>query len=465
MLRILKQYYPIRNFVFLFGEGFAIYCSVIIATWMVIGDTVSAPFIFNRKAGLITMVCLICLYYNDFYDLKITHNLSELVIRLLQALGVASIILAGIYYIYPGTIVSPHAYIISIIIAILLTFFWRIGYYLVLEYGIFNQKIALMGSGDLAKNIYHEIHDKRECGYEIKALISEINPNQELNENKPGRTILLNNDCNLLKKELSNLGVKKIIVALQEKRNRFPLKELLDCRVAGINVIDGNSFFETLTGKLFVEQINPGWLIYSKGFRHSHLKRVLKRMMDIIVSAVMILLFLPLIVFLVIIIKIESVGPAFFSQERIGEKRIPYRIYKFRSMIDDAERQSGPKWAEDNDQRLTRVGKFIRQWRIDEIPQLWNVFKGEMSFVGPRPEREFFVEKLEKRIPYYGKRFTVKPGLTGWAQVSYGYGSSVEDAIEKLNYELFYIKNMSIFMDLVIILRTIKIVLFNKGAR
>jgi len=173
----------------------------------------------------------------------------------------------------------------------------------------------------------------------------------------------------------------------------------------------------------------------------------------------------PLIVFLMIIIKIDSRGPILFSQERVGEKRKPYQIYKFRSMIDDAERQSGPKWAEDDDPRTTRVGQLIRKWRLDEIPQLWNVLKGDMSFVGPRPEREFFVKELDKRIPYYGKRFTIKPGLSGWAQVSYGYGSSVEDAIEKLNYDLFYIKNMSIFMDLVIIVRTVKTVLFGKGAR
>jgi len=465
MLRILQQYYPIRNVVFLLGEGFVIYCSVIIATLMVTGNIVSVPFIFNRKAALITMICLICLYYNDLYDLKITHNLAELMIRLLQSLGISSIILAGIYYIYPGTIVSPRAYIISIIIAILLIFIWRITYYLILENGIFNQKIALIGSGDLAKNIYNEICETKDCGYEIKLLISEISPNQELNENNTVPTIRLNDGSNLFKKETSNLNIKKIIVALKEKRNCFPLKALLDCRVGGIDVIDGNSFYEMLTGKLSVEQINPGWLIYSEGFRHSHLKRLLKRTIDIIISFAMILLLLPLIVFLAIIIKMGSKGPAIFSQERVGEKRKSYRMYKFRSMIDDAERQSGPKWAEDDDPRTTRVGKFIRKWRLDEIPQLWNVLKGDMSFVGPRPEREFFVNELEEKIPYYSKRFTVKPGLTGWAQVSYGYGSSVGDATEKLKYELFYIKNMSIFMDLVITLRTIKTVLFGKGAR
>ncbi len=212
-------------------------------------------------------------------------------------------------------------------------------------------------------------------------------------------------------------------------------------------MIDGNSFYETLTGKLSVEQMNPGWLIYSEGFRHSHLKRLSKRGLDIVISVVMSVLLLPLSVLLAIIIKLESKGPVLLS------------------MVDRAESQSGPKWAEDDDPRITRVGKFFRKWRLDEIPQLWNVLKGDMSFVGPRPERDFFIKELEKEIPYYGKRFTVKPGLTGWAQVSYGYGSSVEDAVEKLNYEMFYIKNMSIILDFVIILRTVKTVLFGRGAR
>jgi lipopolysaccharide/colanic/teichoic acid biosynthesis glycosyltransferase len=174
---------------------------------------------------------------------------------------------------------------------------------------------------------------------------------------------------------------------------------------------------------------------------------------------------LPLMIVTAILIKIDSKGPVIFSQNRVGEKGKLYRIHKFRSMVHDAEKLSGPVWAQNDDDRVTRVGKFIRTWRIDELPQLWNVLKGDMSFVGPRPEREFFVKKLEELIPYYSVRFTVKPGITGWAQVSYGYGASVQDAVEKLNYDLFYIKNMTNLMDLMIVLRTIKIVLFGRGAR
>jgi len=245
----------------------------------------------------------------------------------------------------------------------------------------------------------------------------------------------------------------------------FPIKELLECRVAGINVLDGNTFYEMLKGKLSVNAINPSWLIFSQGFHKPAYQRILKRLMDLFISSSIMVLFSPLFVLVAILIKAESKGPTFFSQERMGEKMKPYQVLKFRSMIEDAEQHSGPMWAEEDDDRITRIGRIIRRARIDEMPQVWNVFKGEMSFVGPRPERQFFVKQLIKKIPYFQERFTVKPGITGWAQINYGYGASEEDAIEKLNYDLFYIKNMSILMDLVIIFRTVRIVLFGTGAR
>ena len=208
-----------------------------------------------------------------------------------------------------------------------------------------------------------------------------------------------------------------------------------------------------------------GWLIFSEGFKKSHIRRVIKYILDLILSVILLIILLPVIITTAILIKIDSKGPVIFSQERVGQKKKIYWIYKFRSMVPDAEKQSGPEWAKENDNRVTHVGKFIRKWRIDEIPQILNVIKGDMSFVGPRPEREYFVNKLEGVIPYYRERFAVKPGITGWAQVSYGYGASVKDAVEKLNFDLFYIKNLSTLMDLMIIFCTVKTVLLSKGSR
>jgi exopolysaccharide biosynthesis polyprenyl glycosylphosphotransferase len=220
-----------------------------------------------------------------------------------------------------------------------------------------------------------------------------------------------------------------------------------------------------LAGRLYVEQLNPGWLVFSEGFDRSLLQTVSKRMADILLSLVSLIVLMPFLLLTALLIKLDSAGPVFFTQERVGMRRKIFTIYKFRSMASDAEAKSGPVWAQTDDDRVTRIGRFIRPSRIDELPQLWNVLKGEMSIVGPRPEREFFVKQLTELIPYYIERYTVKPGITGWAQVNYPYGSSVEDAVTKLNYDLFYIKNASMIMDLMILMRTVKIVLSGKGGR
>ena len=329
---------------------------------------------------------------------------------------------------------------------------------------MFNQRIILLGSGDLIKHIQQEILERKDCGYTVAVYIPECIEDADLSG--LGKVpILCKKKFDGLYDIAQTLKIEKIVVSFREKRNALPVKELLKCRLAGLDILEGDSFYENLTGKLVVEQITPSWLIFSGGFQKSVTRRFLKRSVDLILSFSMLIFVLPLILLLAVLIKIDSRGPVIFSQERVGEKRKIYRVHKFRSMTENAERDSGPVWAKEQDERVTRVGRIIRKLRIDEIPQLWNVLKGEMSFVGPRPERPFFVEDLEKIIPYYRERFTVKPGITGWAQVKYGYGATVEDAIEKLNYDLFYIKNMSTLMDLMIVLRTFKIVLFGVGAR
>ncbi len=462
MLRFFKQYYPVRNALFVFGEGIFIFLSVIVASRLLLGnDNTIFHQVLLLKALLITITCQACLFYNDLYDLKITDTFAELGIRLLQALGASAIILALIYFVFPNCIISEGIFIVSIAFVIVMIVSWRIGYTKILSLGLFNQKIMLLGSSDIAKEICTQILDKKDCGYEIANVITKRHWDDQ---NLPkGINLIHQNAYEDICEIADQARVRKIIVALKEKRGTLPVNELLRCRVRGIEVLEGNSFYEMLTGKLIVESINPGWLIFSQGFQKSTTQKLIKRTVDLIVSLTMLVLLMPLIAIVAIIIILDSKGPVLFSQERIGENRKPYMVHKFRSMKTDAEKSTGPVWAKDNDDRVTRIGHFIRKWRIDEIPQLWNVLKGEMSFVGPRPEREHFIKELEEIIPYYGERFSVKPGLTGWAQVSYGYGASVEDAIEKLNYDLFYIKNMSILMDMMIIARTVKTVIFGHG--
>jgi sugar transferase (PEP-CTERM system associated) len=416
------------------------------------------------KILLITVVCQICLYYSELYDFKITVSVKELGLRLVQALGFAAIALAIIYLFVPKAIVGTSTFLIGTGFIIIIIVSWRFCYTLVLNRGLFNQKIILLGSEDLVREIKHEITGRKDCGYTIIAEIPESNRKSD-SADSDNPTAFCGQRYEGLSDHARLRGIEKIIVAIKEKRNNFPTKELLKCRVAGIEIIDGNSFYEMLTGKLIVNAINPSWLIFSEGFRSSRTRRVVKRSVDLILAFIGLIIFLPLMGIIAVLVKLDSKGPVIFSQERIGQKGKIYSIHKFRSMICDAEKECGPVWAGNDDSRITRVGKIIRKWRFDEIPQLWNVLKGDMSFVGPRPEREYFVEDLQKTIPFYRERLTVKPGLTGWAQVCYSYGSSVEDAIEKLNYDLFYIKNLSFLMDLMIVLRTIKIVLFRKGAR
>jgi len=414
------------------------------------------------KVFLVTVTIQIIFYYNELYEIKTVDTFGELGIRLCQGLGFASIFFAAIYFIFPETIIGRGVFILSIGFVFIFVGVWRFGYMLILNHGLLNRKIAILGSGQISRQIIQEIRDKKDIGYYLSAVI--MNNSDDVNNKLFNGINVMRSHQNLCQ-TAKKLDVKDIVVALDEKRGLFPIKELLECRVAGINVLDGNTFYEMLKGKLSVNAINPSWLIFSQGFHKPAYQRILKRLMDLFISSSIMVLFSPLFVLVAILIKAESKGPTFFSQERMGEKMKPYQVLKFRSMIEDAEQHSGPMWAEEDDDRITRIGRIIRRARIDEMPQVWNVFKGEMSFVGPRPERQFFVKQLIKKIPYFQERFTVKPGITGWAQINYGYGASEEDAIEKLNYDLFYIKNMSILMDLVIIFRTVRIVLFGTGAR
>ncbi|MEP6868562.1 MAG: TIGR03013 family XrtA/PEP-CTERM system glycosyltransferase, partial [Novosphingobium sp.] len=268
-----------------------------------------------------------------------------------------------------------------------------------------------------------------------------------------------------LNRFVENLGVSEVVLALEERRNALPLKDLLRIKTAGVHVNDFSSFIERETGRVDLDTVNPSWLIFSDGFSSGRaVSSFAKRMFDVIASALLLTLTLPLIVLFALIVKLDSKGPAFFRQTRVGLFGVPFSVIKLRSMRTDAE-EDGAQWASKDDPRTTRVGRFIRKVRIDELPQTWSVLKGEMSFVGPRPERPEFVSELEEHMPYYAERHMVKPGITGWAQINYPYGASIEDSRHKLEYDLYYAKNYTPFLDLLILLQTLRVVLWHEGAR
>ena len=464
MLRLFKQNYPIRNLFFFLGEGFFISFSIMFAySFKSYFESGNFDLTFLNKTLLITFVIQTCLYYAGLYSIDSILRVKDICLRILQSLGTAVILLSLIYFLLPQFVVRSDIFFLSLIILYMFILTWRLVYNEILRRGLFDKKMIVIGADGLAQKIINDVNSKKDCGYNIACIVLEKYHKGTIRDARS--PIIRKNkykDLNVLAKKMK---IETIVVAIKEKRNNLPITELLKCRIDGIEIIDGNSFYEMLKGKLDVTQINPGWLIFSDGFKKSRITVLSKRIVDILISLILILLLSPLLLIVALLIKVDTKGPVLFFQERVGKDKRSYSVVKFRSMFVDAEKESGPVWADSDDCRVTKVGRITRALRIDEIPQIWNVLKGEMSFVGPRPERAFFVAELEKQIPYYNERFSVKPGITGWAQINYDYSASLEETVEKLNYDLFYIKNMSIFMDIMIIFKTIKTVIFRQGAR
>lgn len=463
IIRIFELYIPIRKIAFFFLESAFIAGIVILGTYLrFLGDPISPyPYEYLILKVLLIVACVqLSLYYFDLYDLKVYRSNIELGIRLLQSLGVSSIFLAFLYYLFPFLIISRGIYLISLCFVGLVIVSWRFIYNYILRTRQLDQRIMIIGSGPLAKSIASEIVERMDSGFKIIGFITD---NPEKVGEKLVNPSILGDQSQILDIAIRE-KVDRIIVAMEERRGKFPETQLLACKMRGIPVEEGIAFYEHLTGRMQVESLHPSFLIFSDGFKKSELTLWAKRVTGFTLSSIGLILLSPLILAVAILIKIDSQGPVFYKQERVGRGGKIFNLLKFRSMVENAE-TNGPVWAENDDKRVTRVGRWIRKWRIDEVPQMLNVVKGDMSFVGPRPERPYFVATLKKEIPFYDQRFSVKPGLTGWAQIKYRYGASKEDALEKLKYDLYYIKNLSSFFDLLIIFETIKVVLFGKGAR
>jgi len=465
MIRLFRQYFSISPLVFVIGEGLLIYGAVFLAAYIIFDmdlELLSLQPIIWLKILLVTITTQVSLFFNDLYEKKIGDNYIDLSTRLIQSIGITSILLAIVYFLFPSVMIGRWIFFISLIFLLFFLVSWRLLYFLFIRRKLFSERVIILGSSELARDIVHEIATRNDLSYDVSSLIAQKKDRDTRNTFKG---ISVHSGFENISDVAEAENVKNIIIALDEMRGTLPLKELLQCKVRGINIIDGKSFYEMITGKLMVEKINPSWLIFSDGFVKSRMARFVKRMIDVTAASLGLIILLPFMALVALCIKLDSRGPVLFSQERLSENRKTFNLLKFRSMKVNAEEKSGPVWASANDPRITRVGTILRRLRIDEFPQMWNVLKGDMSFVGPRPEREFFVQELVKKIPYYGERFTVKPGITGYAQVLYPYGASEKDALEKLKYDLYYIKNMSLVLDLMVIFKTLKIVVLGRGAR
>jgi sugar transferase (PEP-CTERM system associated) len=415
------------------------------------------------KALLIVVVCQLSLYYADLYDLRGVGGVRDLTARLIEALGATSLILAGIYFMAPNWIVGRGVFLISVLFMVTLVVGWRIAFAWVTQRVAPRERLLLVGTNGAAVDLARELFERRqELGVEIVGFVDPDPTRLGMAVLNPGVIGAIDDIPQLV----STLNVDRVVVSLADARGKLPMDRLLDIRLdSGVTFDHLASVYEEYTGKIAVENLRPSWLIFSEGFRKTRLLMTAKRALDILFSAAGLVIGAPIMLAVAVAVRVTSRGPVLYHQRRVGRHGREFTAHKFRTMRDDAERGTGPVWSPVNDTRVTPIGGFLRRTRLDEMPQLWNVLLGEMSFVGPRPERPEFVQQLTERIPFYGQRHVLKPGLTGWAQVRYTYGASVEDAIEKLQYDLYYIKNLSIALDFVIVLETIKTVITWKGAR
>ncbi|MBA3442152.1 MAG: TIGR03013 family PEP-CTERM/XrtA system glycosyltransferase [Pyrinomonadaceae bacterium] len=457
--------FNVRTLLLVVAEAALLYGSVVAAAYIRLGIEDARVELFLKyglhKAVIATIFCLSAFYLYDLYDFVVMHNRRELVLRLIQALGFAWVALAGVFYVAPELMIGRGVTLISSLLALMLMVCWRISIHWLMGHPSLGERILIIGSGDNAIEIAREALERRDAGYRIIGFV----------DNKPElvgqslfnpRVIGLTTD---LEEIVRREKVDRVVVALGEQRGQLPMQQLLDLSLSGdVAIDDCASFFEKLTGRVHLEMMRPSWLIFTPRKRKARISGFVRAVSHRGLALVGAVVSLPIAIITAILIKLDSPGPVLYSQERVGKNDRVFKVLKFRSMRTDAEK-NGPVWANSADNRVTRVGRIIRKIRVDEIPQFWNILKGEMSFIGPRPERPHFVAQLADEIPYYEQRHLVAPGLTGWAQIKYPYGSSIEDARQKLQYDLYYIKNQTLLLDAMILFETVKTILFGRGAR
>jgi sugar transferase (PEP-CTERM system associated) len=469
VLKISNHYVSKIVFVLLFVEVLVLLGAAYVGAavrFMELGQPVGLPNIesldhFFTSAIAFTAAIIFSMSAMGMYQLDFNEGLrNPFFMKLMPSFLMGFLILTLVFYVAPDLYFGRGILALVFAIAGAGIFIARMIFFKSSELRFLETRILFLGSGPLAKECSDlALQSASYHRYNIAGFIPT--PNEELCV--PSTGLLNGREGDTLVSLARQYNVEEIVVSVQNRRGGFPIKELLQCKLAGVKVTDAATFFERETCQIRVDSLQPSWLVFGGGFDQSFVRTFMKRSFDIVCSVIILLLTLPLMLLAALAVKLEDRGPVFYSQERVGKDGKTFYVHKFRSMRTDAEKGGKPQWAQQNDPRITRVGNFMRKTRIDELPQILNVFKGDMSFVGPRPERQYFVDQLIEVVPYYNVRHSVKPGITGWAQVRYGYGSSAEDALQKLQYDLYYVKNNSLFLDVLILIDTLKVVLFRSG--
>jgi sugar transferase (PEP-CTERM system associated) len=458
MIRLFNVYYPTRAIVLLLCEALIVSGCFLLATVMLLGQ--DTYLVLNYEYGGLkilglTILTLLVSYYFDLYEPQRISEHWEIYFRLLLVLGFLSFLLSAIIYLFPDANIAHYVLLLGLIFLTTALVAWRSAYEWIIGREMFRERVYVLGAGARAHAIVKLLQTRRDAGMHVVGWDGVV---ADKAERKEAFSAALDRFSG------PKLQVDRVIVALEDRRGEFPMNELLKLRFNGVVIEEAGSLLERLTGKLYLDGLHPSSFIYSEGFRVKPSQQITRRVVSTLTAAVGLLLALPFFPFIVLLVRLSSPGPIFFKQTRVGLAGKNFSVYKFRTMRTDAE-VAGAKWATKDDPRVTRIGMFMRKTRLDEVPQLWNVLRGDMGFVGPRPERPEFVPWLSEQIPYFNLRHMIRPGLTGWAQVRYGYGSTLEQAREKLEFDLYYIKHMSLGLDLLIMFETVKTILRRQGAQ
>ncbi len=457
MIRLFNVYYPTRTLVLLLCEAFLVGGSFLLVTMYLIGPDTYIALIYENgilKILGFTVLTLLLSYYFDLYEPQRISGRWEIYFRLLLVLSVLSFILGGVVLAFPDVYIGPHVLTFGISILAVVLLLWRRSYEWIIGLPVFRERVYVLGNGERARTIVETLRSRHDAGMEVVGGEGSGEFNGDLERFEAD----LRSFC------AEKPRIDRIIVAMEDRRGSMPVRELLNLRLRGVVIQDANFLMERLLGRLPLDGLNPSTLIFTHGFNVKASQQIVRRLVSILVSFVGLTVCLPFIPFIMLAVRLSSPGPIFFKQTRVGLRGRPFSVIKFRTMSQDAE-ANGAAWATKDDPRVTRLGKFMRKTRLDEIPQLWNVLRGEMGFVGPRPERPEFVQWLNTEIPFYELRHIIRPGITGWAQVRYRYGASLEETKRKLEYDLYYVKHLSIGLDLLIMFETIKTIILRRGAQ
>lgn len=457
MIRFLNVYISTRTVVLLLGEAALVLACFLVSSSLLLGPDVSLVLLYEDglvKLAALTLITVMLSYYFDLYEPQTVSAPHEIYFRILLVLGCSCFLLAATMFFWPALAIRPNVYALGFLLLAPALIFWRKAYVWIVNLPLFRERVYVLGGGEQARSTVELLQARRDMGMEV--LRWEPLESTDLNENRNKWV------ADLEEISTGKRPVQRIIVALENGRNQMPVDELLQARLRGIRVERSTDIREKLLGKIELNGLRPSMMFYGEGFRVKRSEQLARLLLSIFAAGTILLLFLPFFPIVVLAIRLTSKGPIFFRQTRVGIGGKPFFVYKFRSMRTDAE-AAGAKWAVKNDPRVTRIGTFLRKSRIDEIPQLWNVLRGDMGLVGPRPERPEFVPYLAEQLPFYNLRHLVRPGLTGWAQVRYGYGATLEQAREKLEYDLYYIKHMTLGLDLLVMFETVKTVVRRKG--